>query len=376
MEEKEEKRPENVGVINPYALVEVILNKKVNWSKIDNPREMLKKALEMEYDKLFDPKFNSPLYTGLKYKPDTKRMIRIKIPDTASAPHRAIVYVAPSTVWVDPGDYFQEGCEMTDPIQGAVADCYLIAALSSVAWARTYTIAHKSRNLDDQGKFIDMVPFYDAGNLKKIEVTEKLPMRSPGNLYKFARSNDPGEIWPAIYEKAYAKWKTNHVGDTPDIPSIAYGNPVGATAALTGLTPYYYWTSDLSPNEIWSQIRQNCLSRKTFNPMVAWTYSSADAAPDVINYSDANLVANHAYSILGWQYANNQKYIVLRNPWGSMEATMNIDGGVWMAWDAPYYSGPGFWRIIDMATGDGIFALRVDTFKKYFSGFGLVKESI
>ena len=107
--------------------------------------------------------------------------------------------------------------------------------------------------------------------------------------------------------------------------------------------------------------------------MVAWTYSSGDKSPDKVKYSDANLAANHAYSILGWQYANNQKYVVLRNPWGWKEASLNVDIGNWVAWDAPYYGGPGFWRVINMATNDGIFALRVDTFKKYFAGLGLVK---
>jgi hypothetical protein len=32
-----------------------------------------------------------------------------------------------------------------------------------------------------------------------------------------------------------------------------------------------------------------------------------------------------------------------------------------------------FWRTINMSTPDGVFALRVDTFKKYFAGFGVVK---
>lgn len=61
--------------------------------------------------------------------------------------------------------------------------------------------------------------------------------------------------------------------------------------------------------------------------------------PDV-NYSAAHIVANHAYSILGWQYANSQKYIVLRNPWGNYEAILNVENGTWVAWDAPYYGGP------------------------------------
>jgi len=369
----EERKPENVGVSNPYALAEVMLKRGVAWSRVDDPRKLLEEALGMSYEKLFDPKYGSPLYAGLRYQPKTMTMERAAIPSTAKGAQRALVDVGATTVWVDPGDYFEEGAEATDPIQGGLGDCYFIAALSSVAWARTYVVAQKTRATDASGNFVDMIEFYKLGKPEKVEVTELLPLNSPGNTFIYARSSDPGEIWPAVYEKAYAKWRTNDPGDKPNYLPLAGGDPVGATAQITGLIPYYYWTLALSASQIWSNVRSNCTSRKTFNPIVAWTYPSGDASPDKVNYSDANLVANHAYSILGWQYADNQMYIVLRNPWGWKEATLNVDGGSWIAWDTPYYGGPGFWRVINMATPDGIFALRVDTFKKYFAGFGLVK---
>ena len=262
---------------------------------------------------------------------------------------------------------------MMDPIQGAVGDCYYIAALASVAWARTYVIAQKARSTSTTGDFVDMVEFHKGGKHHKVEVTEQIPLRSPGNTYIYARSSDQGEIWPAVYEKAYAKWKTNHQGDRPNITAIAGGDPAAAMAEITGLTPHYYKTVDFTPSKIWSKVRANSMSFKTFNPMIAWTYPSGDDSPDKVKYSDANLVANHAYSILGWQYTNGKKYIVLRNPWGWKEATLNVAGGTWIAWDTPYYGGPGFWRPISMATPDGIFALEAKTFKKYFKKFALVK---
>jgi hypothetical protein len=366
-----EKKPENVGVSNPYALAEVILKKKVNWKLVDS-QKLLGKTLGMPYEKLFDPKYESPLYVGLKLDPQTKALKRVEIAPTAKGVYRTLVDVGATTVWADPGDFFEEAAELTDPIQGAVANCYFIAALSSVAWARTYVIAQRTRATGTGPQdFVDMIEFYKGAKSEKVEVTELLPLNSPGNTFIYARSSEPGEIWPAVYEKAFAKWVTKDPGDKPDILKTAYGDPVGAAASLTGLTPYYYSNPSLSEDQIWQNVRENCISRKTFNPMVAWTYGSSPS-PDV-NYSSAHLAANHAYSILGWQYANSQKYIVLRNPWGNYEAILNVDGGSWIAWDAPYYGGPGWWRPIPMATNDGIFALRVDTFKKYFAGFGLVK---
>jgi len=134
----------------------------------------------------------------------------------------------------------------------------------------------------------------------------------------------------------------------------------------------------VTTDQIWQNVVKNCsgseYGNKTFNPMVAWTYGSAADAPTLINYDNANIAANHCYSILGCTTFNNQKYIILRNPWGTYEATLNsLTGVVWTAWDQPYNGGPGFWRSIPMATDDGIFALRTDTFKDYFQGFGWVK---
>ena len=38
-------KPENVGVINPYALAEVILKKRVNWKRLSNPPSLLANTL-------------------------------------------------------------------------------------------------------------------------------------------------------------------------------------------------------------------------------------------------------------------------------------------------------------------------------------------
>jgi hypothetical protein len=368
------EKPENIGVINPFALAEVTMARRINWKRIASPRALLEKTLKVPYDKLFDPKYESPLYVGLQLDRKTLRMSRSEIAPTAKGVHSHLkaINVEAATVWIDPGDFFEEATEMTDPVQGALGDCYFIAALSSVAWARPYVIAHRNRATGvGQQQFTDMVQFYKGTKPEMVEVTELLPMQSPANTYIYARSSESGEIWPAVYEKAYAKWRTNDTDDTPAYAPIAGGDPVAAMSQLTGLTAHYQWNSSLPAHDIWQKIRANSISYKTFNPMVAWTYGSSPS-PDV-NYSSAHLAANHAYSILGWGYANSQEYIILRNPWGTYEATLNAPNITWVAWDQPYYgAGKGNWRPIQLSTVDGIFGLRSDTFKSYFAGFGWV----
>lgn len=363
--------PQNVGVINPYALAEVKLRKRINWSRVAQPRVLLEQTLGVSYQQLFDPKHNSPLYAGLRFDRESRAMKQ----DEQQAQQRVAV-AAEATVWADPGDFFEEASEVTDPVQGALGDCYFIAALSSVAWARTYTIAQRSRaTAQTQQEFVDMVQLFSKPGAPptNVEVSEKIPLMSPNNLFIYARSMETGEIWPAVYEKAYAKWRTNDAGDKPNYAPLAGGDPVGACSQLTGLTPSYFGTVQLTAEAIWQKVRANSVSMKTFNPMVAWTYPSGDASPDHVKYDNAHLVANHAYSILGWQYANNKMYLIIRNPWGTWEANLNPEIGTWIAWDAPYYGGKGWWRPIQMATSDGIFALEAGAFKKYFAGLGFVK---
>jgi hypothetical protein len=371
---KSEARAEHIGVINPYALAEVVLRKKINWRKVANPQKLLGDTLGHPYASLFDPKSDSPLYAGLTLDRASKNMLRLEGAAATKSIPRALAEVAGSTVWVDPGDFYEEGTELTDPVQGALGDCYFIAALASVAWARPYVIAQRTRATGPkQQDFVDMIEFYEGTKATKVEVAELLPLIAPGNTYIYARSSETGEIWPAIYEKAYAKWRTHDAGDKPNYAPLAGGDPVGAMSQLTGLTAYYQGNAALAAHDIWQKVRAHCISLKTFDPMVAWTYGTAPS-PDV-KYDSAHLVANHAYSVFGWQYVKNQEYIILRNPWGTMEATLNvIDTGNWVAWDAPYYGGSGFWRTIGMPIkNDGIFALRADTFKAYFAGFGWVK---
>ena len=80
-----------------------------------------------------------------------------------------------------------------------------------------------------------MIPFMKPdsnGQLdKEIEVTETAPLNSMG-AYIYARSSEGGETWPAIYEKAFAKYKTGIVGDHPDITATAWGDCFHAAARL------------------------------------------------------------------------------------------------------------------------------------------------
>ena len=379
---------DTTGAINPYALTEVLLGRRVDWASEPDPQRLVETTLQTPYDQLFDPKHNSPLFAARQYsvrpKPASQPMLQPANPPSplANGTIGPIVQPTPQplkrlewtvilqtlqlSLWQDPGIFFNEAAEFSDPIQGAVGDCFFIAPLASVAWTRPGLIAQRTRATGPMnGQFVDAISFFANGAAQQVEVSERLLMKD--NAPVCASSREQGEIWPGVYEKAYARWVAKGTTDTPDIAKIFEngGSTIGALTQLTGSSPFWFGNATLSAGSIFQQISSRCANGKTKVPMVAWTYPTSDAAPDpTINYASAHIVAWHAYSIFGVHTANNQQYIILRNPWGCYEPTLNVDGGAWLAFDG------SFWRSTSLPTNDGIFALRADTFQRYFAGFG------
>jgi hypothetical protein len=98
--------------------------------------------------------------------------------------------------------------------------------------------------------------------------------------------------------------------------------------------------------------------------MTAWTYSSGDVSPDHVDYGSAQVVGSHCYTVLGWAYRDCKRWIVLRNPWGYFEATASVLD------DTIYMYDLSWWRPITLKNPDGVFAMEISAFKKYFAGFG------
>jgi hypothetical protein len=139
--------------------------------------------------------------------------------------------------------------------------------------------------------------------------------------------------------------------------------------SLTGKTYNSFATAGQTGGDIWTAVRSNCRGSWTFNPMAACTYASSAAAPTPIDYDTSGLVAWHCYAILGWQYVNGTQYIVLRNPWGYQEATLNVDTGPWTSFDQ--FDGGDVVGTLSLPE-NGVFALAADTFQQYFESYGWV----
>lgn len=231
--------------------------------------------------------------------------------------------------WVRQGEYMASGIpDLLDPIQGATGDCYFISALASVAWTRPDALVRNGQVVGP-----DRRRFNFAG--ASVDVSERTPCQIlSGFLPIFARGNRLNDQWPAVYEKAYAAWKSGDATDRPDTTSVdnmptarslqsigglvaslsgAVSRSLMALPLLAGGTLFWHLTYFRSDDSLFDLLATYCTPNgRARVPMVAGTYASGGFV------DRTGLAPSHAYSVLGFGFhRDGRKYVVLRNPWGS-----------------------------------------------------------
>ncbi|HEY5197803.1 MAG TPA: C2 family cysteine protease [Solirubrobacteraceae bacterium] len=376
-----------IGAANPKAIAEFKLGRTLDPKAADF-QETVASALGKPYDQLFDPKFGSVVFSGIarvlaapalpaaanevvaaKVSPAvTEARVAPVVTEAkvSSAVIQAIEVERPiwwpivlSDLSYDvPGEFIVDVPTATSPVQGGLADCWLVSSMASVAWCHPDLISERTLKAgtgvvaaggaDYEFTFYSM----DAGdNGKSYVVKDDVPQSGGGYIY--ARSNVAGETWPANLEKAFI----GVIGATgfgepssTNYNELNYNWPDHGVAALVGRPP---WRENANAADAWTKINSHCTNGRATDPMVAWTFGTGSAT---VHYDGTSgIVANHAYSILGTETSGGHNYVVLRNPWGNTEATLNVLPGTWQGLTLP---------------GDGVFALRMDTFAQYYAAFG------
>ncbi|KAH7113660.1 hypothetical protein B0J13DRAFT_656907 [Dactylonectria estremocensis] len=255
-----------------------------------------------------------------------------------------------------------------DPTQGCLGNSWLIAALFSVFWSDPLVINRATRvhQTKEEEKRLS-IKFHDKGGnnnarTETVEVDYEIPINNSNNMPMYCSASDCADIWPSLYEKAFAKWVTGSSSEHPDITQLYSGDPVKAMAQINGREPHYYVTENHSANDMLGLVRANCMNFKTINPMTAWTYATGG------NFRGSNIVANHAYSILGYTVLGDKQYIVLRNPWGVTEPIgLTSYPGLLERVD------PNLWHPAALLDHGGLLAIEAQAFKHCFACFGVTK---
>jgi hypothetical protein len=219
-----------------------------------------------------------------------------------------------------------------DPLQGQLGDCYFISSMAAVANSRPELL---QKAIKDNGNGTYTVTLWQHDDMDqapravKITVDAKVPEKYGAPEYVSTRSGK--ELWPLLFEKAYAKWK----GSYEDIEG---GMGANALSALTGARPGYFpVTSDMKTDTVWNKLKTACAKGGC---VVADSTAFGEQVSGVIG--------DHTYTVLGVEEKNGQKLVKLRNPWGEREP-----------------SGDG--------KDDGIFTLPIEKFVKAYAMVEFVK---
>lgn len=225
------------------------------------------------------------------------------------------------------GKLFVDGISSDDIRQGQIGDCYFVSALSAIAKANPQIIRDSIQTNPDNTY---TVRFFDHGRPTYVTIDNKF-YHTPSGQLVYGSSTDKGEMWVPVMEKAYAKWKNGYrqIGQG--------GNPATALYELTGIKSHLLIDSSMSPGPLYTYLQKSLANNEA---VVAGTPSGPQAL-----YNREGLVPTHAYTVIGVQDQNGQKFVTLRNPWGSTE-----------------WNGAGADR-----KNDGTFKMPIGDFQKMFS---------
>ena len=386
MATSEEKDDGFCSAINPFALGEMVAGKKINWSKEKDPDKKLAEILGIKSPKaIFDA--DSPILFPKKLKYNAKTE-KVKVVSAAKDLNRlqnfykknAVVVkkalktksakltdASPSdlalskvssvlfpkldtsnsksssvpTKWMVKGDFIVNNMIGEEVQQGALGDCYFLAALASVQWSRPSLLNYVKLS-NGNYKFCFWTKKLKA---EWVTVSQSVEVRKSDGAWLYGRSNTYNETWPALWEKAFAKWMSGTSSDHPDMQEIAGGKGDVALRRLTGYEFDDYYCSSSNSSKIWRMLElRTDSSGKTIYPIAVNTSG--------VNRRDSiGTIPHHVYSVLGIEWYNGEKYIVVRNPWASDEVKMYCRSGSWNGLSLNY---------------NGVFSMKFDKFLEYF----------